>query len=128
MNILTEFRINKNDDIYTQTINIRKNFDKVVQEEAVSRIVKYLSEKMNVPDSVISFEIKQFLITKFNFSKGYIDNSFHFKNIFKSVAKYVFYFFWILFFSKKRKKAIECDLIADDISGKYQLNNLKDII
>ena len=60
MNILTEFRINKNDDIYTQTINIRNNFDKVIQEEAISRIVKYTSKKMNVPSSVIGFEIKQF--------------------------------------------------------------------
>ena len=98
MNILTEFRINKNDDVYAQTTNIRKNFDKVVQEEPVSSIVKYLSEKMDIPNSVISFEIKQFLITKFNFSGGYIDQSFHFKNIFKSVLKYISYFFWILFF------------------------------
>ena len=128
MNILTEFRINKNDDIYTQTANIRKNFDKVVEEEAIINIVKCVSEKLDIPSSVISFEIKQFLITKFNFSEGYIDQSFHFKNIFKSIAKYICYFFWILFFSKKIKKVIKCDLIADDVTGKYQFNNLKNII
>ncbi len=117
MTLLKNLQINKASKLDSQISFISKNFSNITKDVKIKSLITKLSLICSIPENTVELEVKQFISSKFDYSRGRFTNIFHLKRLFLSSLIFLYKFFYIAFFSKLIKKQNYYDLIIDDITS-----------
>ena len=104
MQNINSFKINRNLDAYVQANELENYIENFVNQKELEKIILYLSKNTGIPKEVIDYETKQYLSREFNYLEGKFSKNFKITGLIKSIFIYFKTFFWVIFFSKKKKK------------------------
>ncbi len=99
--------------------------EEITEYSSSKNIIEKISTLLNLPHEIVKFELKYYFFLKFRNSqnKFKVNHNF-FQYIFSYIKSYLF-FFYLLFFSKKKIKKECYDLIIDDVAFKAEHKRTK---
>ena len=124
---INEFSIDTEIDPYKKSKQLVFYLDNKVKESQFTAFIQFFSEKLNIPENVVSFEIKQYLMRNHNFKLGKFKKIFNLNKIFISSIIYCLSIFYIFLNSKKKNKKELCDIIFDEIESKEEISRVLNI-
>jgi len=126
---LVNFKLDRKLSPEVQNNLLTKFIDEFYKNKIFQNLINDLSNIFNIPQEKFDQDIKLYLITNFQNSKGKFFPKFSTFNSIFSFFKYTFLYLWILFYqSKKNTNKSYFELIIDDISHKDEAFRFKNFI
>tara|TARA_Y100001970_G_scaffold105894_1_gene132677 strand:- start:9577 stop:11067 length:1491 start_codon:yes stop_codon:yes gene_type:complete len=119
------FKSSKNKDLNYRNNELLNFIDLESQDKDYNSILKWLSNKIDIPEDILRKETKIFLHRNYIAGKGEFSSIFYLKNLFKSILRFFGFFVWIYIFRKPEKKikTYEVEIIVDDVLDQIEAKN-----
>ena len=124
---IKELLIDNNKDPYEKSKDLVQCIDKKVNELRFKKFINIISNKINVPKEVISFEIKQYLVRNHDFEISKFKKVFNLNSIFYTSIIFCLSLLYIFFNSRKKNQKELCEIIFDEIESKDELLRIQEI-
>ena len=113
---IQKFALDRNKSIKILNSELKKFIKDFKSKRDIEYILNWFSSQTGISIKSLKFDTEIFVFRQFVNIKGKFNESFKLKNIFKDAFKFIIFFTYIRFFSKKNYKNIKCELCIDDIS------------
>ena len=117
MKLFNNFYLDKKKELLYQFKFILQNIEKILKEQYFITFKSKLSILTNLPERIIDQELKLFLTSNFDFEQGKFKDLFKLKKIFIHSLIFFAKLFYIIIFTKQKKKQENHDLIIDDVTS-----------
>ncbi len=126
--ILNNFRLDKKFDAKKNSELLIKFTNKFLSTQYMTTNLKIISYKINIPNDILQKECKHYLQYNFDNKTGKYNSSFLYLNAIKDFFRFIFFFIWIIFFSKKNNDTKKIyDLIVDDLDHEHSIKTFKEL-
>ena len=125
--VINSFRLDKKFDAKKNSELLIKFTNKFLSTQHMTTNLKIISDKINIPNDILQRECKHYLQYNFDNKTGKYNSSFLYLNAIKDFFRFIFFFIWIIFFSKKNNTEKVYDLIVDDLDHEHSIKTFKEL-
>lgn len=126
--VINNFRLDKKFDAKKNSELLIKFTNKFLSTQYMTTNLKIISDKINIPNDILQKECKHYLQYNFDNKTGKYNSSFLYLNAIKDFFRFIFFFIWIIFFSKKNNDTKKIyDLIVDDLDHEHSIKTFKEL-